>query len=617
MTKYIFLFGVALGLSLGLTPLARLLALRFRVLDLPGERKVHKTPTPLLGGTAVFLAFNTTIFLWLAVSGENLYAQIHEPWYALPIGLALIMALGIYDDVKRLRPRTKLAVQVFVGLLAVLAGFSFGDIASPLDGRIIHLGFWAYPLTVLWVVGITNALNLVDGLDGLAAGTATIAGIAVCAIAFVNQNVGESMVALVLVGALLGFLRYNFFPARIFLGDSGSLLLGFLLALLSIEGTTKGAVLVAVLAPVLALGLPIMDMLISMIRRTLSSLRLVETGQNGKAKILFSMFEADREHIHHRLLKLGYSHRTSVIILYALCAGLCGLALITVAVHNLNVTALLGALFVIVLVGVRGLRYQEFKILGSGILLPLFQFPAISKSAFIAFFDLVSCAAAYLLSYLLSVHGAGVPAKATFLSTLGFVLVFKLGAFNFSHFYKGSWLNTQLDDLLGILRVIVLTSLGMAAGLCLIFGLKAFGAIFFILDFYLTLTFVAGFRISYRVVYGVYNRTAPAAEKRILIYGAGQRAATVISEIRRNYAYAFSPIGFIDDDPKKTGRLAFGCPVLGTADDLEAILTRHHVLEIIISTERIGQEKIDRLVEFCRGKGIAVRQFQYRFYEFS
>jgi FlaA1/EpsC-like NDP-sugar epimerase len=246
----------------------------------------------------------------------------------------------------------------------------------------------------------------------------------------------------------------------------------------------------------------------------------------------------------------------------------------------------------------------------------LFHFPVINTSAFLAFFDLGSCALAYSLSYLLCQQSYGAPDKSLFLSTLGFVLLFKLGAFYFSRLYLGSWIQAKLDDLLGVLKVIVLSSLGVTIGLSLVFGMRAFGSIFFILDFYFTLTILIGFRISYRVVYGVYNRAASTKEKRVLIYGAGQRASTVIQEIRRNHSYAFAPIGFIDDDPDKIGRLAYGCPVLGSAGDLDEILTKHQILEIIISTEKIGRDKIGKLVEFCKQRGIALRQFEYRFYDF-
>lgn len=616
MTKPFFLFLAAAGLSLALTPAVRLLAIRFRVLDTPSDRKVHKTPIPLLGGIAVFLAFNGALLFWRLLSGENLYESFGNRWYALPICQIVILGIGIYDDAKRLQPKTKLFLQILVGVLVAVLGFRLDALADPWSGKVIHLGIWSVLLTVLWVVGIINALNLVDGLDGLAAGTALIAGTAICAISYVTQNLAVAFVALTFGGALLGFLRYNFFPARIFLGDSGSLLLGLILAVLSIKGATKGAVLIAVLAPILAVGLPIMDLILSMIRRTLNSLRLVERDKRGKARILFSMFEADMEHIHHRLLKMGYSHKRSVLILYGFCVVLCGLAFLSVAFRNLNVVAILAALLVILFVGVRGLKYQEFRVLESGILLPLFHFPIINKNVFVAFYDLCADASAFSLSYLICQHYYGAPAKALFLGTLGFVLLFKLGAFFLSGFYKGSWIHSQLDDLLSVLKVIILTSLVIVIGLSLLFGLKAFGSVFFILDFYFTLTFIVGFRISYRVIYGIYDRAAPRAEKRVLIYGAGKRASTVIHEIRRNYSYAFAPIGFIDDDPGLAGRYAFGCPVLGTIDDMDEILTRHSVLEIIISTEKVGGERLDKLLDLCKKRGIVLRQFRYRYYDF-
>jgi UDP-GlcNAc:undecaprenyl-phosphate GlcNAc-1-phosphate transferase len=616
MTKYLFFVLVPTALSLGLTPLVRLLAIRIHVLDFPSERKIHKKPIPLLGGIAVFLAFNGTLLFWQLVSGENAYSLLSDRWYALPICQVIILGVGIYDDVKRLQPKTKFFAQILVGLLMVLFGFGIENLANPLSGKVLHLGAWAIPLTIIWVVGITNALNLVDGLDGLAAGTALIASTAIFAISYLTQNMGVTFLALALAGAVLGFLRYNFFPARIFLGDSGSLLLGFVLAVLSIKGATKGATLVAVLAPILPLGLPIMDTLLSMLRRILNSLRLMELGKSGKVRIFFSMFEADKEHVHHRLLKMGYSHTNAVLILYMSCAVLCVLAFLTVALRNLNVVALLVAILIVVSVGIKNLHYKEFKILESGLLLPLLQFPVINKTAFLAFFDLGAIILSYSLSYLICHNSYGAPDKSLFLSTLGFVLLFKMGIFYLSRFYKGSWIHSQLEDLLAILKVIVFCSLGATVGLSLLFGAKTFGGIFFILDFYFLMTFVISFRISYRVIYSTYNRAAPQTEKRVLIYGAGKRASTVIQEIRRSYSYAFAPIGFIDDNPKKVGRLAYGCPVLGSIDDLDGILTKHSVLEIIISTDKIGRDKIGKLLDFCKRKGIILRQFEFRFYEF-
>ena len=529
----------------------------------------------------------------------------------------IILGLGVYDDVKRIQPRIKFAFQIFVGLLMYAAGFSLDAISSPFTGDPVHLGLLSLPLTVIWVVGITNGLNLVDGLDGLAAGTALFAASAIFAISFMQQNMTVGFLALALAGSVLGFLRYNFFPASIFLGDSGSLLLGFILAVLSVQGSSKGATLVAVLAPVIALGLPIMDTFLSMLRRFLKSLRLIETGKEGKRRLLSSMFEADKDHVHHRLLKMGFSHRRSVLILYVLCAVLCGLAFLSVALENLNVVAFLVAILIVIFVGVRRLNYQEFKILQSGLLYPLVQFPAVGKKLFSAAFDLCAIALSYSISYLLSVNAVGAPSKQVFLKTVAFITLFKMGAFFLAGTYKGAWIRTSFGDIMALARTVFITSLAGATGLALVFGRNSFGAIFFLLDFYFLFSLILGFRIFYRVVNDLYKQSLQRREKKLLVYGAGHAAAR---SSRRSRTAA--PICSLRSDsstttPAKTGQAVDGCPVLGTLDDLDAIVSKNPVREIIVSTEKIGRDKIGKLLGFCKEKGITVRQFEFRFYEFE
>jgi UDP-GlcNAc:undecaprenyl-phosphate/decaprenyl-phosphate GlcNAc-1-phosphate transferase len=615
---YAFLFFGAVALSLVLTPAIRRLAISARVMDRPSERKVHATPIPLLGGVGIFLSFNITFIAARLLFHLPGLQPSGDRWLAFFVCQVIILALGVYDDVKRIQPRIKFAFQVFVGLLMFLAGFSIDTISSPFSGNLVHLGLLSLPLTVVWVAGITNGLNLVDGLDGLAAGTALFVAAAIFAISFIQQNMTVGFLALALAGSVLGFLRYNFFPASIFLGDSGSLLLGFILAVLSVQGSSKGATLVAVLAPVIALGLPIMDTFLSMLRRFLKSLRLIETRKEGKGRLFASMFEADKDHVHHRLLKMGFSHRRSVLILYVLCAVLCALAFLSVALANLNVVAFLVAILIVIFVGVRRLNYQEFKILQSGLLYPLVQFPAVGKKLFSASFDLCAIAVSYSTSYLLSVNAFGAPSKQAFLSTVAFMTLFKMGAFYLAGTYKGAWIRTSFGDLMALARTVFITSLAGATGLSLLFGRKASGgAIFFLLDFYILFSLVLGFRIFYRVVNDLYRQSLQRREKKLLVYGAGQRGRTVLQEIQNSGSYLFAPIGFIDDDAGKSGQILDGCPVLGTLDDLDAIVSRNPIREIIVSTEKIGRDKIGRLLGFCKDKGITVRQFEFRFYEFE
>ena len=622
MINYLIFFLSAAVVSYAVTPLVKLLAKRANILDAPSERKIHKKPVPLLGGVSIFVAFNLALLLAFVLGDEFIQSFFIENWRALLLCQFVILGLGIYDDIKRLNPGIKFLFQVLSGTLVLLFGMGIYEIANPITGNLVNLGFFSIPLTILWVVGITNALNLVDGLDGLAAGTSFIVCTAIAGIAFLNQNTSIALAALILAGSVLGFLRYNFYPAKIFLGDSGSLLLGFLLSILSIKGSTKGAALVAVLAPILVLGLPIMETLISMVRRLLRSTHVVDySNNNGKIKALFfrghSIFQADKDHIHHRLLKMGFSQRKAVLFLYGLCAVLGVFALVSVAVADINRTLFLAALLIAVFVGVRSLNYQEFKILESGLLIPLFNFPVLKRKSFHAFFDLLFITSSFYLSFVLVFKNMGGFEKNLFVSALPIVLFTKILIFYLMGLYKGEWMYSSIEDLMLAAKTLILATLTSDILLGFIFGLNPFGGfIFFLTDFYLLSTFVIGFRASFRVVDSFYRKKTETRAKKVLIYGAGHRGSIALKEIKYNGTYFVAPIGFIDDDSRKKGKMIHNCPILGSLEELEDIAIKREIEEIVVSTDKIGKDKIARLLDFCRRKNIIMRQFEFRFYEF-
>jgi len=622
MSGRILLFFVAVVFSLLLTPLIRALAVWLNILDLPSERKIHKKPVPLLGGIPIFLSFNLAVILGLILDQSLLSDPVLSKWHRLLICQIIILGLGFVDDWLHLQPWTKFVFQIFVGVLIVLFGFGIHNITNPFNGLGLHLGLFSVPITIFWLVLITNALNLVDGLDGLAAGTSFIVAMTVFAICYFTQSQGIAFVSLVLAGSILGFLKYNFYPAKIFLGDSGSLLLGFLLAVLSIQGSTKGAAAIAILTPILALGFPIMETLLSMIRRLLKSIRIIDyPANNGTATSLsikgFSPFKADKDHVHHRLLQLGFSQRKAVIILYGACGALSVLAFISVAIKNINVIALMGAVVIAFFIGIRSLKYQEFKILESGLLIPVFNFPIINRRTFQGFFDLCMILFSAYLSFVLVFGGFNSQAKVLFIQSIPILLLSKMIIFYLFGLYRETWAHFSLEEILSLIGGMVCSSLSLVIIAALIFGLDAFGGIiFFVLDFYLLLTLVGGFRVSYRILNTYYKKSFAQKGKKVVIYGAGYRGSTVLKEIRNNTSYRFLPLGFIDDDPGKKGKILHGCPILGSFDDLEEISSGDDVSEIIISTAKIGKEKINKLTEFCRKKQINVRQFEFRFYEF-
>lgn len=297
MERYLWTFVTAVLFSLVLTPLVRKVALALQVMDEPGERKIHAKPVPLWGGLAIFLSFLFT---------TKIYASGFEAFGAVIVGGTFITVLGLIDDRRPLSAKTKFLGQIVAALILVIMGTKIEFLTNPFGGM-IYLGWWGVPLTVLWVVSITNMLNLIDGLDGLAAGVAAIAAIALFVVASVKGQVIMAMLSAILAGSTLGFLPYNFNPAKIFMGDTGSMFLGFILATLSIEGALKGAATIALTIPLLALGVPFFDTLFAIIRRY----------REGRPVYL-----ADRGHIHHRLLDMGLSQRMAVLVVYAFSIGL-------------------------------------------------------------------------------------------------------------------------------------------------------------------------------------------------------------------------------------------------------------------------------------------------------
>jgi len=298
------------------TPLVLRLAKWLGAMDLPGARRIHTRAIPRLGGLAVFVAFlGTVTAVWfLGNQVSNLLSQNAFRLLVIMGGAAIILGLGILDDLRGLRAKQKLLVEILVALVLCAMGIRISALHLPGVFE-INFGWWSWPLTVIWIVGITNALNLIDGMDGLATGIAAITCAPIALFALASGQILAACVMLSLLGALLGFLIYNFNPAKIFLGDSGSLLVGFLLASVSVHCSVKAPMAVGLAAPLLALGLPLFDTLGSVVRRFLERR---------------SLFCPDSGHLHHRLLRLGLTQRRAVLLMYAatLLAAGAGLVMI-------------------------------------------------------------------------------------------------------------------------------------------------------------------------------------------------------------------------------------------------------------------------------------------------
>jgi UDP-GlcNAc:undecaprenyl-phosphate GlcNAc-1-phosphate transferase len=356
-------FAVSAATAWLVTPLVIRLGVRWGAVDLPGPRKVHVVPIPRIGGVSVFLAFFAGLIYGAFASGFLPTNFLTRGWYwgSLAAAAAAIFAMGLFDDARGLTFRWKFAIQILTASTVWAFGFRIENLALPFGLGVLELGPFSIVATVLWIVAVTNALNLIDGLDGLAAGLALISTVAVAVIAFYRNQVAVTAAAVALVGSLIGFLPFNFSPARVLLGDSGSMLLGFVLAVLSIHAGQKGTTAVAVLAPILVIGVPLMDTSLAVLRRLH---RLGSSRDRGEGRVMHFfrhvtvVFHADREHLHHRLIDLGLSQRSAVMTMYvfAIVTALAALslslvhgralALLLFAVLGCMVTAFLLALTV-------------------------------------------------------------------------------------------------------------------------------------------------------------------------------------------------------------------------------------------------------------------------------
>jgi UDP-GlcNAc:undecaprenyl-phosphate/decaprenyl-phosphate GlcNAc-1-phosphate transferase len=350
--SYLILFSVSFLFSVGMTPLVRRWATAWGAVDLPdGGRRIHQRPTPRLGGLAIYLAFLGAL-LCAPLLDNRVSQGLLANWRTVAAVVAagtLVFVLGVYDDFRGANASVKISVQVIAAMILYYCGFRINALSSPFGGSWELPMALSFPLTAVWIVGITNAFNLIDGIDGLAAGASVFAllSLLVCSLAQGHSEI--SLLSIVLVGAVIGFLRYNFNPATIFLGDSGSLLLGFMAAALSLICTQKSPTLIAIAIPLVSFGLPVTEVFISIGRRFLSGAPL---------------FQGDRRHIHHMLLHRGLTQRQTAILLYAICAlfSLFGVLLLNPQRYTAAlVFFVLGAGMVI---GIQHLRYPEFNTLG-------------------------------------------------------------------------------------------------------------------------------------------------------------------------------------------------------------------------------------------------------------
>ncbi|HWP82724.1 MAG TPA: hypothetical protein VNN76_08720 [Bacteroidota bacterium] len=606
-------------LSFAVTPLVIAIAHRIGAIDLPNERKIHKHPMPRLGGLGIYFSMFLSLlaFSLLAPNIVPLGSLSSSKVILFTAAVTLMLAVGIVDDLKPLSPFPKLIVQVIAATMVYGGGFRISTVTDVVGLEPMSIGLLDFPVTLLWIVGVTNAFNLIDGLDGLAAGVGIIAATTIAAVSIMNSDPASAFMVLVLAGALAGFLPYNFNPARIFLGDSGSLATGFCLAVFSIESSTKGSTAFAILVPVFALGLPLMDTVLSMARRFLSSL-ISTNGENGSIlKKLSSMFLPDRRHIHHQLVALGLSHKNVVLLLYLIsCSFGVGAFIITTA-NNLGASLVLVCIGVATIVGVRQLQYREMAILRNGMLLPIYDTPLVRRRLFQGFLDLAFIAISFVGAQAVFTLTEGNHHAFRYRDVLPLVCGLKLSMFSLFGLYKGTFHLVGIGDLLRVIKAVLLTSL--LSGIILNVLPTTAGIIslpMLILDTYFMLSLVVLLRVSFPVLNYLFKREIQG-DKQVLIYGAGNDGLLALQQMLSAPSMRRTPVGFLDDAAELEGKMVNGYPVFGSHWRLPSLLKKRQVDEIVIASENLKPENLHRLQQLASQYGIVLKRPRVTLEDFS
>ncbi len=581
--KYFVAFVSALAISAVLTPAVRMLALRGGRVVNPRTDRWHKQPTPVLGGIAMYASFVCVGVATFGFSSDIL---------PLLICSTLIFLLGLTDDLRSLSPQVKFTGQIAVA--ALLIGMD----------TVIQIIPWpvvAYPLTFLWIVGLTNAFNLIDNMDGLSAGIAAISSFALFVFSLPLGQDSVAMLSIVLSGACIGFLFYNFNPARIFMGDCGSMFLGFTLAALSITGTWKHAssLFVTLLLPVLLLGIPIFDTAFVTFTRKLRGQPISQGG---------------RDHISHRLVALGFSERKAVLILYAVSAII---ALVTLFFSEINPLAFsvlafvfaLGFFYFGIYLGFAGQRNGDETVLPVRLSWKARAFLVSLQRLIQMFIDLVLIVTAYFAAYLIRFEGGLPQLQLTyFVKTLPAVIGVKIALFYHFGLYQTMWRHVGVRDFINIIKAVFLSSLIIVTVILMYARFEYFSRAVFVVDAMLCLLLISGSHFFLRIL-REYLESQPVNDKKVIIVGAGDAGEMALREIRNNPRMKYHVAGFVDDDPFKQRRKIHDVRVMGSLEDIGAVSGRTGASEALVAIPSLPQQRFEQLAEQCSRHNISCRRF--------
>lgn len=578
--------AAAFVLALLLTPLVRAFARRTGMVAAPKIDRWHKKPTAMLGGVAIW---STVIICFFAFIPHTVYGA------TVLLASTFLFVVGLVDDVLHIKPYQKLIGQVLGAAFVVYYGLSL-----PWTGSILL----NMALAIFWLIGITNAINLLDNMDGLASGIAVIAA-GFLALSFVNSGqFTEALIMMLFAAALLGFLVYNSNPASIFMGDCGSMFVGFFLAssaLINVSGGRTRSLLPVLAVPILVLFIPIFDTTFVTVLRKLS----------GRAAS-----QGGRDHTSHRLVALGMSERHAVWMLYGF-AALSGLLAILVQSARLDVSlaAIAGFTILLTLLGVYlgGVKvYDQSEEAMALKEKPLYAFlvdVSYKRRIFEVLLDVVLVILSYWAAYAINFPPTS-PAWNLFIRTLPVLVFIRMSVFLVMGVYRGLWRYTSMSDLVVFAKAVMLSSVASLLVLLFQFRFEGFSRKVFVIDAVLMFLFLAGSRMAFRLFRQILPAVGSPNGRRVLIYGAGDGGELLLRELRNNRELNLSPIGFLDDDPAKSGKLIHGLKVFGGNGDLGSVCAQHEVDEVVISSMKMTAERVQEVLRICTDRHITVKRMR-------
>jgi UDP-GlcNAc:undecaprenyl-phosphate GlcNAc-1-phosphate transferase len=590
---------LAFLLCLAATPVVREIAKRKGWIAYPSKQRWHKQPTALLGGVAIYIGIASALFLMADFStivphffrtsdSVNLPSLGAVIW----LGMTFLFLLGLLDDFLHIKPHTKLVGQILVALLVAFLGFRLHWFVSlTLDTMV----------TIAWIVGITNAFNLLDNMDGLCAGVGFIA-VFFLTILFWVSTPEAALIAMSVGGALAAFLIYNFNPATIFMGDCGSLVIGFTLAVLSLyfSETQGGSALSNFAVPIILLLVPIFDTTLVTLIRMLSG---------RKASV------GGKDHTSHRLVLMGFSEKKAVLFLYTV-GSIAGISAMFISSSDTltSPVVIIPIALSIILMGIylsqlRVYPEKEFSLLRDRSYTPILIELTYKRQLIQVILDLCLIAFSYYLAYRLRFSSADFAIYfKVFLHSLPTVIACKFVAFFTMGTYKGIWGSMGSSDTFVLIKASTLATLLSVVAVTYIYRFTDFSKGIFLIDWLLTSGFLVGTRGSFRIFLDTIKRKTLAGEK-ALIYGAGRGGELLLREILNNKNLNMQPVGFIDDDSLKIGKRLQGFPILGTFKDLDALLKKYGIGSLLISFNHKDSGQLLVLKRFCKLNNLHLKQF--------